>query len=205
MLREQAFLNAGLMIELVDLRPEQEANVPEILDYDDDDDGFEHEFDEYDEDGKDIAPAAKEKKVELCYEGGIRSFVEHLNSKKHANMLHDDVIYISGKKDDVSCEIALQYNDKYDETIYSFANNVRTIEGGMHETGFKNALTKILNDYGRKFGYLKADDKNLMGEDVRDGLCAVINVKLPEAQFEGQTKSKLGNAEIRRFRRSFDE
>ena len=199
MLREQAFLNAGLMIELVDLRPEQEANVPEILDYDDDDDGFEHEFDEYDEDGKDITPAAKEKKVELCYEGGIRSFVEHLNSKKHANMLHDDVIYISGKKDDVSCEIALQYNDKYDETIYSFANNVRTIEGGMHETGFKNALTKILNDYGRKFGYLKADDKNLMGEDVRDGLCAVINVKLPEAQFEGQTKSKLGNAEIRPF------
>lgn len=199
MLREQAFLNAGLMIELVDLRPEQEANVPEILDYDDDDDGFEHEFDEYDKDGKDIAPAAKEKKVELCYEGGIRSFVEHLNSKKHANMLHDDVIYISGKKDDVSCEIALQYNDKYDETIYSFANNVRTIEGGMHETGFKNALTKILNDYGRKFGYLKADDKNLMGEDVRDGLCAVINVKLPEAQFEGQTKSKLGNAEIRPF------
>ena len=199
MLREQAFLNAGLMIELVDLRPEQEANVPEILDYDDDDDGFEHEFDEYDEDGKDIAPAAKEKKVELGYEGGIRSFVEHLNSKKHANMLHDDVIYISGKKDDVSCEIALQYNDKYDETIYSFANNVRTIEGGMHETGFKNALTKILNDYGRKFGYLKADDKNLMGEDVRDGLCAVINVKLPEAQFEGQTKSKLGNAEIRPF------
>ncbi len=199
MLREQAFLNAGLMIELVDLRPEQEANIPEILDYDDDDDGFEHEFDEYDEDGKDIAPAAKEKKVELCYEGGIRSFVEHLNSKKHANMLHDDVIYISGKKDDVSCEIALQYNDKYDETIYSFANNVRTIEGGMHETGFKNALTKILNDYGRKFGYLKADDKNLMGEDVRDGLCAVINVKLPEAQFEGQTKSKLGNAEIRPF------
>lgn len=199
MLREQAFLNAGLMIELVDLRPEQEANIPEIMDYDDDDDGFEHEFDEYDEDGKDIAPAAKEKKVELCYEGGIRSFVEHLNSKKHANMLHDDVIYISGKKDDVSCEIALQYNDKYDETIYSFANNVRTIEGGMHETGFKNALTKILNDYGRKFGYLKADDKNLMGEDVRDGLCAVINVKLPEAQFEGQTKSKLGNAEIRPF------
>ena len=199
MLREQAFLNAGLMIELVDLRPEQEANIPEIMDYDDDDDGFEHEFDEYDEDGKDIVPTVKEKKVELCYEGGIRSFVEHLNSKKHANMLHDDVIYISGKKDDVSCEIALQYNDKYDETIYSFANNVRTIEGGMHETGFKNALTKILNDYGRKFGYLKADDKNLMGEDVRDGLCAVINVKLPEAQFEGQTKSKLGNAEIRPF------
>ncbi len=133
------------------------------------------------------------------YEGGIRSFVEHLNAKKHANLLHEDVIYVSGKKDDTSCEIAMQYNDKYDETIFSFANNVRTMEGGTHETGFKNALTKILNDYARKFGYLKADDKNLMGEDVRDGLCAVINVKLPEAQFEGQTKSKLGNADIRPF------
>ena len=197
MLREQAFLNAGLAIELVDLRPEQAENVPEIKEYDEDD-GFEHEFD--DETASPDAPApVKEKKVELCYEGGIKSFVEHLNAKKHANLLHDDVIYVSGRKDDVSCEIAVQYNDKYDETIYSFANNVRTIEGGTHETGFKNALTKILNDYGRKFGYLKADDKNLMGEDVRDGLCAVINVKLPEAQFEGQTKSKLGNADIRPF------
>ena len=198
MLREQAFLNAGLAIELIDLRPESQQTAPEIKEYDDDDDGFEAETDENEE----IAvseEAASEKKVELCYEGGIRSFVEHLNSKKHANLLHDDVIYVSGKKDDTSCEIAFQYNDKYDETIYSFANNVRTIEGGMHETGFKNALTKILNDYGRKFGHIKSDDKNLMGEDARDGLCAVINVKLPEAQFEGQTKSKLGNADIRPF------
>ena len=198
MLREQAFLNAGLAIELVDLRPESAQTVPEIAEYSDDDDGFESEMD----DEMSEAPAQlpeKEKKVVLCYEGGIRSFVEHLNSKKHANMLHDDIIYVSGKKNDTSCEIALQYNDKYDETIFSFANNVRTIEGGMHETGFKNALTKILNDYGRKFGHIKADDKNLMGEDARDGLCAVINVKLPEAQFEGQTKSKLGNADIRPF------
>ena len=198
MLREQAFLNAGLAIELIDLRPESQQTAPEIKEYDDDDDGFEAETDENEE----IAVSeevASEKKVELCYEGGIRSFVEHLNSKKHANLLHDDVIYVSGKKDDTSCEIAFQYNDKYDETIYSFANNVRTIEGGMHETGFKNALTKILNDYGRKFGHIKSDDKNLMGEDARDGLCAVINVKLPEAQFEGQTKSKLGNADIRPF------
>ena len=203
MLREQAFLNAGLAIELVDLRPETHENVPEITEYNEDEedadgDGFEHEFDEEGAPPEDAAPK-KEKKVELLYEGGIRSFVEHLNAKKHANLLHEDVIYVSGKKDDTSCEIAMQYNDKYDETIFSFANNVRTMEGGTHETGFKNALTKILNDYARKFGYLKADDKNLMGEDVRDGLCAVINVKLPEAQFEGQTKSKLGNADIRPF------
>ena len=203
MLREQAFLNAGLAIELVDLRPETHENVPEITEYNEDEEdtdgnGFEHEFDEEGVAPEDAAPK-KEKKVELLYEGGIRSFVEHLNAKKHANLLHEDVIYVSGKKDDTSCEIAMQYNDKYDETIFSFANNVRTMEGGTHETGFKNALTKILNDYARKFGYLKADDKNLMGEDVRDGLCAVINVKLPEAQFEGQTKSKLGNADIRPF------
>ncbi len=203
MLREQAFLNAGLAIELVDLRPETHENVPEITEYNEDEedgdsDGFEHEFDEEGVSPEEAAPK-KEKTVELLYEGGIRSFVEHLNAKKHANLLHEDVIYVSGKKDDTSCEIALQYNDKYDETIFSFANNVRTMEGGTHETGFKNALTKILNDYARKFGYLKADDKNLMGEDVRDGLCAVINVKLPEAQFEGQTKSKLGNADIRPF------
>ena len=203
MLREQAFLNAGLAIELVDLRPETHENVPEITEYNEDEedgdsDGFEHEFDEEGVSPEEAAPK-KEKTVELLYEGGIRSFVEHLNAKKHANLLHEDVIYVSGKKDDTSCEIALQYNDKYDETIFSFANNVRTMEGGTHEIGFKNALTKILNDYARKFGYLKADDKNLMGEDVRDGLCAVINVKLPEAQFEGQTKSKLGNADIRPF------
>ena len=203
MLREQAFLNAGLAIELVDLRPETHENVPEITEYNEDEedgdsDGFEHEFDEEGVSPEEAAPK-KEKTVELLYEGGIRSFVEHLNAKKHANLLHEDVIYVSGKKDDTSCEIAMQYNDKYDETIFSFANNVRTMEGGTHETGFKNALTKILNDYARKFGYLKADDKNLMGEDVRDGLCAVINVKLPEAQFEGQTKSKLGNADIRPF------
>ena len=203
MLREQAFLNAGLAIELIDLRPETHENVPEITEYNEDEedggsDGFEHEFDEEGVSPEEAA-SKKEKTVELLYEGGIRSFVEHLNAKKHANLLHEDVIYVSGKKDDTSCEIALQYNDKYDETIFSFANNVRTMEGGTHETGFKNALTKILNDYARKFGYLKADDKNLMGEDVRDGLCAVINVKLPEAQFEGQTKSKLGNADIRPF------
>ena len=203
MLREQAFLNAGLAIELVDLRPQEapQFEIDETLDdmknEEDEDDEDREKEKGFDEDEGAVAVVGK--KVELCYEGGVKSFVEHLNAKKHANMLHEEIIYLSGKHEDYTCEIALQYNDKYDETIYSFANNVRTLEGGMHETGFKNALTKILNDYGRKFGYLKADDKNLMGEDVRDGLCAVISVKLPDAQFEGQTKSKLGNADIRPF------
>ena len=136
---------------------------------------------------------------EFCYEGGIKSFVEYLNRKKAAELLHEEIIYVSGSRGTSIAEVAMQYNDTYNETILSFANKMHTVDGGTHETGFKNALTKILNDYARKFGYLKADDKNLMGEDVRDGLCAVINVKLPEAQFEGQTKSKLGNADIRPF------
>ena len=195
MLREQAFLNAGLAIELIDLRTKEEAEAGLKLGSYSDDADIEVEDDEETVEEVEVP----QNRVELLYEGGIKSFVEFLNAKKHANMMHDDVIYVAGKKDDTSCEIAFQYNDKYDETIYSFANNVRTIEGGMHETGFKNALTKILNDYGRKFGHIKADDKNLMGEDARDGICAVINVKLPEAQFEGQTKSKLGNADIRPF------
>jgi len=194
MLREQAFLNAGLAIELIDLRPKDAVEEGLKLGSYSDDEDIEVEDDE---EASVVEEEAPQNRVELLYEGGIKSFVEFLNSKKHANMMHDDVIYVAGKKDDTSCEIAFQYNDKYDETIYSFANNVRTIEGGMHETGFKNALTKILNEYGRKFGHIKADDKNLMGEDSRDGIVAVINVKLPEAQFEGQTKSKLGNADIK--------
>ena len=112
-------------------------------------------------------------------------------------MLHENVIYVAGKKNDVTVEVAFQYNTSYNETLITFANNINTIEGGTHETGFKNALTKILNDYGRRFNHLKADDKNLSGEDAREGICAIVSVKLPEAQFEGQTKSKLGNAEIR--------
>ena len=135
----------------------------------------------------------------LHFEGGIRSFVEHLNQKKRCEVLHPEVIYVSGKKGDVSCEIALQYNNTYNETLITFANNIHTIEGGTHETGFKNALTKILNDYARKYGYLKDADKNLSGEDFREGICAIVSVKLPEAQFEGQTKSKLGNADIKPF------
>ena len=131
----------------------------------------------------------------LCYEGGICSFVAYLNDAK--TPLHENAIYFSGGKDDSIAEIAMQYNTTYNENIHSFANNIRTGEGGMHELGFKIALTKVINDYARKYGFLKADEKNLAGEDVREGLTAVISVKLTDAQFEGQTKTKLGNAEIR--------
>ena len=131
----------------------------------------------------------------MHYEGGIRAYVNHLNKNKTA--LHEQVIYVAGQKDDAVAEVALQYNDGYNETILSFANNISTTEGGMHETGFKSALTRVINDYGRKYKMLKDDDKNLSGEDVREGITAVISVKLREAQFEGQTKTKLGNSYIR--------
>jgi len=130
----------------------------------------------------------------MCYEGGIREFVTWTNQKK--TVIHGDVIYISGTKDDASAEIAIQYNDGYNETIQSFANDVRTPEGGMHETGFKTALTRVLNNYGLKVGIIKGDDK-VSGEDCREGISAIISVKLTDAQFEGQTKAKLGNAYIR--------
>ena len=134
---------------------------------------------------------------DLCYEGGIRSFVEHLNKLKHANLIHNDVIYMIARKGDITAEVAMQYNDSYNETIVTFANNMSTVDGGTHETGFKTALTKVFNDYGRKKGILKDSDKNLSGEDAREGICAVVSVKLPDAQFESQTKAKLGNSEVR--------
>ncbi|MBR3979177.1 MAG: DNA topoisomerase (ATP-hydrolyzing) subunit B [Oscillospiraceae bacterium] len=140
---------------------------------------------------------AREEEVQtetMCYEGGIREFVEFTNKKK--TVIHTDIIYMSGSKDDASAEIAIQYNDNYNETIQSFANDVRTPEGGMHETGFKTALTRVLNAYGAKVGIIKGDDK-VSGEDCREGISAVISVKLTDAQFEGQTKAKLGNAYIR--------
>ena len=135
-----------------------------------------------------------EKRDEMHYEGGIREYVTWLSRAKNA--LHNEVIHMSGAKGDSICEIALQYSDAYTETIVSFANNIHTPEGGMHETGFKTALTRVLNAYGTKIGVIKGDDK-VTGEDVREGLTAVISVKLTEAQFEGQTKAKLGNAHIR--------
>ncbi len=160
-LREQAFLNAGVQIRLIDSRQ------PEV------------------------------REIQLCYEGGIRSFVEHIHKRKGFEVLHDDIIYLSGEKGTSSAEIAMQYNDSYNEFILSFANNIHTAEGGTHETGFKNALTRAFNEYGRKHNLLKDADKNLSGEDVREGLTVIISVKLQEAEFEGQTKGKLGNTDIK--------
>ena len=165
-MREEAFLNAGLSITTADQRPRTDA------------------------DGNPLPPRSHT----MCYAGGIREFVTWLNRSKTA--LSEDVIYMSGAKDDSMAEIAMQYNDSYTETILSFANNVHTPEGGMHETGFKSALTRVLNQYGQKMKLLKEDEK-VSGEDVREGLCCVISVKLTDAQFEGQTKAKLGNSEIR--------
>ncbi len=130
----------------------------------------------------------------MCYEGGIREFATWSN--RHKSVIHNDVIYMQGNKEDASAEIAIQYNDGYNESIQSFANDVRTPEGGMHETGFKTALTRVLNAYGVKNGIIKGDDK-VSGEDCREGITAIISVKLTDAQFEGQTKAKLGNAYIR--------
>ncbi|MBQ2999311.1 MAG: DNA topoisomerase (ATP-hydrolyzing) subunit B [Clostridia bacterium] len=134
---------------------------------------------------------------EYHFEGGIRTFVSYLNEHKACELVHPEVIYMKGEKGSSVAEIAIQYNDTYNETLMTFANNMNTIEGGMHETGFKSGLTKVLNDYARKAGILKDSDKNLSGEDVREGLCAIVSVKLENAQFESQTKAKLGNSEIR--------
>ncbi|MCI8552577.1 MAG: DNA topoisomerase (ATP-hydrolyzing) subunit B [Lawsonibacter sp.] len=157
-MREEAFLNAGLRIQTVDLRPGQE------------------------------------QEDDMCYEGGIREFVSFINKNK--SPIHSDVIYVSGAREDSMAEVAMQYNDGYQEVMVSFANNVHTAEGGMHEEGFKRALTNVLNAYGRKIKMLK-DDEKVSGEDCREGLTVVISVKLTEAQFEGQTKAKLGNSEMR--------
>ena len=140
------------------------------------------------------ARPGREQTETMRYEGGIREFVTYINRNK--TPLHEEVIYLSGAKDDATAEIAMQYNDGYNETLVSFANDIHTPEGGMHETGFKAALTRVLNAYGLKYGMIKDGDK-VSGEDVREGITAVISVKLTEAQFEGQTKAKLGNAYIR--------
>ncbi len=131
----------------------------------------------------------------LQYEGGIKSFVEWLNQNK--TPIHDDIIYVEAKKDDTEVEIAMQYTSAYTENLVSFANDIHTTEGGTHETGFKSALTKVFNDFARKLNFIKENDKNLSGEDIREGLTCVISVKVLEAQFEGQTKTKLGNSEVR--------
>ncbi len=161
-LREQAFLNAGIKIEISDKRDPDNV-ISELL----------------------------------HYEGGVKSYVEYLQKKRGAELLHDEVIYMQGQKGDSIAEIAMQYNDSYNEVLSTFANNIRTTDGGTHEEGFKTALTRVYNDYARKNNILKEKDKNFTGEDVREGLTAIVSVKLTEAQFEGQTKAKLGNTEIR--------
>jgi DNA gyrase subunit B len=135
------------------------------------------------------------KKNEYYYEGGIKSYVEHLNRTKE--VIHEEPIYMEGEKDGIAVEVALQYNDGYTSNLYSFANNIHTYEGGSHEFGFKTALTRVINDYARKHGIFKEADANLSGEDVREGITAIISIKHPDPQFEGQTKTKLGNSEVR--------
>ena len=162
MLREQAFLNAGVRIVFTDRRGDEDVEV------------------------------------DLCYKGGIREFVTHIHNTRGLDVLSPEVIYVSGVKEDYTAEVAMQYNDSYNELILSFANNVHTPDGGTHETGFKNALTKVINDYGKKFNLLKNGEK-LLGDDVREGLTAIVSVKLTNCEFEGQTKGRLGNPEVRPF------
>ncbi|MGO4110294.1 DNA topoisomerase (ATP-hydrolyzing) subunit B [Paenibacillus sp. YAF4_2] len=162
-IRELAFLNKGLEIELMDERT-----------------GASNTF---------------------KYDGGIIEFVRHLNRNKE--VMHEDPIYVEGSKDHIQVEVSLQYNDGYTENIHSFANNINTHEGGTHESGFKSALTRIINDYARKTNLIKDNDSNFSGDDVREGLTAIISVKIPEPQFEGQTKTKLGNSEVRGIVESF--
>ena len=140
----------------------------------------------------------EERTETLHYEGGIRQFVEHIHNTKGLEALTEKVIYVSGTQDDSFAEIAMQYNDSYNELILSFANNIHTTDGGSHETGFKNALTKVINEYGKKFNLLK-DGEKLLGDDVREGMTAIISVKLTECEFEGQTKGRLGNPEVKGF------
>ena len=134
---------------------------------------------------------------DLCYEGGIRSFVEYIHKRKGLEILHPQVIYLSGSKETTTAEIAMQYNESYNELVISFANDIHTVEGGTHEQGFKAALTRVFNEYARRHNFLRESDKNLTGEDVREGLTAIVSVKLEDAQFEGQTKAKLGNTDVR--------
>ena len=162
-LREQAFLNAGLYITLIDARTDEVTTES------------------------------------MYYEGGIRSFIEHIHARRSLGTIHDEIIYFNAAADGKEIEVAMQYNDSYNELLLTFANNIHTSDGGTHEQGFKNGLTRAFNDYGRKYGFLKEADKNLVGDDVREGLTAIVSVKLADAQFEGQTKARLGNTEMRQL------
>ena len=163
-LREQAFLNAGINVQLIDVRDKE-----------------------------------NEKEQSFLYEGGIKSFIDYIHKKRSLDVVHPEIMHFKSENDEdtIEVEVAMQYNESYNELILSFANNINTTDGGTHEEGFKRALTRIVNDHGRKFGRLKETDKNLSGDDVREGLTAIISVKLKDAQFEGQTKARLGNTEVR--------
>ena len=176
-LRETAFLTKGLKITITDLRkPVKEEG-------------------ETDEEFKEREEAFEPKTESFHYEGGIKEFVQYLN--KHKTAIYNDVIYCEGEKEGIYVEVALQHNNSYNETVYSFVNNIITPEGGMHLTGFRSAITKVFNDYARNTKMLKDKDDNLSGEDLREGLTAIISVKIEDPQFEGQTKQKLGNAPAR--------
>ena len=171
-MREQAFLNAGIHIQISDERDPDNIICENF-----------------------------------CYEGGISSFVEYLNKKKAVELVHPDIIHFSTVADDdqATAEVAMQYNDSYNELILSFANNIHTTDGGTHEEGFKRSLTRVMNDYARKYNLLKDSDKNLTGDDVREGLTVVISIKVKDAQFEGQTKSKIGQYGNQRACQQYDE
>ena len=176
-LRETAFLTKGLRISITDLRPPVK------------------EESESDEEFKERSENWEPKSESFHYEGGIKEFVQYLN--KHKTAIYNDVIYCEGEKEGIYVEVALQHNNSYNETVYSFVNNIITPEGGMHLTGFRSAITKVFNDYARNTKMLKEKDDNLSGEDLREGLTAIISVKIEDPQFEGQTKQKLGNAPAR--------
>jgi len=163
-LREQAFLNAGLVIKMEDLRSDSEEAQSDVF----------------------------------CYEGGISQYVEYLREKRALDAINEQVIHLKVEEEDQSAELAIQYySDSFNEFIISFANNIHTTDGGTHEIGLKTALTRVFNDYGRKYGFLKDSDKNLSGEYIREGMTAIISIKIKDAEFEGQTKAKLGNTEVR--------
>lgn len=217
-LREMAFLTKGLKIILRDNRSEEiikadtensqinellqrakedreeESETKEDLQEDSEEEAVK-ESAEYDEADQKVTNKGKQKKVEFYYEGGIREFVSYLNRSK--SPLYENVLYFEGEKNHVYVEVAFQHNDSYNESVFSFVNNINTPEGGTHLQGFRNAITKTFNDYARNAKLLKENEPNLSGEDIREGLTAIISVKIEDPQFEGQTKQKLGNSEAR--------
>ncbi len=202
-LREMAFLTKGLRIILTDNRNEEEIKTTDdellnqLLERAEEDAADTNE-EKTAENAEEIAveeKPKKEKRVEYCYEGGIKEYITYLNKSK--TPLYENILYFEGQKNDVYVEVSFQHNDSYNESVFTFVNNINTPEGGTHLVGFRNAITKTLNDYARKAKILKDNEKNLTGDDIREGLTAIVSVKIEDPQFEGQTKQKLGNSEAR--------